>query len=168
MQRQTQRQTSTRNLDPAEILMPAVPIQNCPIATSLGVLGRKWTMLIIRDLGMRKIQRFNQLLGSISGLTPRILSIRLKELEKEGFIQRANSGGRPNGVHWSLTEKGVDTIPILIQFVAFGSKWYANRVFADQTPRSLAEVYPRWDTGEMGIKMEHRQAPLRSTVSSSI
>jgi DNA-binding HxlR family transcriptional regulator len=54
----------------------------CPIKTSLGVLGKKWTMLIIRDIGVYKITRFNRLLESIEGITPRVLSMRLKELEK--------------------------------------------------------------------------------------
>jgi len=68
-------------------MMPRVNFMKCPIKTSLGVLGKKWTMLIIRDIGVYKITRFNRLLESITGLTPRILSIRLKQLEKEGFIE---------------------------------------------------------------------------------
>ena len=127
----------------AQILIPAVPLKNCPIATSFGVLGKKWTILIIRDISMRKIQRFSELLRSIRGLTPRILSMRLKELEKEGFIERTEERRNPKLVRWDLT-KG-RTLPILMQFVAFGSKWYAERVFEDQTPRSLKEVYPKWE-----------------------
>ncbi len=68
------------------IIRPQVKIVNCPIKTSLGVLGKKWTMLIIRDIGFLKIKRFNRILESIPGLTPRVLSMRLKELEKEGII----------------------------------------------------------------------------------
>jgi len=129
----------------AQMLIPAVSLKNCPIATSLGVLGKKWTILIIRDISMRKIQRFSELLRSINGLTPRILSMRLKELEKEGFIKRTEEKRSPKLVRWDLTEKGIDAIPILMQFVAFGSKWYAERVFEDQMPRSLKEVYPKWE-----------------------
>jgi DNA-binding HxlR family transcriptional regulator len=51
------------------------------------VLGKKWTILIIRDIGVRKISRFNRILKSIPGLTPRVLSMRLKELEMEGLIE---------------------------------------------------------------------------------
>jgi DNA-binding HxlR family transcriptional regulator len=74
--------------NPSDLLNPAVPIKNCPIATSLGVLGRKWTILILRDISMMKLERFNQLLKATPGLTPRILSHRLSELEKEGMIER--------------------------------------------------------------------------------
>ena len=128
-----------------DMLVPAVPLMNCPIATSLGVLGRKWTILIIRDIGMRKVQRFSELLRSIHGLTPRILSMRLKELEKEGLIKRIEERNSPRLVRWELTEKGIDTLPILMDFVAFGSKWYADKVFEDQTPRTLQEVFPQWN-----------------------
>ena len=66
-------------------IWPQVKFIKCPIRTSLGVLGKKWTILIIRDIGFLKINRFNRLLESIQGLTPRVLSMRLKELEKEDF-----------------------------------------------------------------------------------
>lgn len=69
------------------LIQPQVKFISCPIRASLGVLGKKWTILIIRDIGVRKIGRFNRILESIHGLTPRVLSIRLKELEKEGLIE---------------------------------------------------------------------------------
>jgi DNA-binding HxlR family transcriptional regulator len=68
-------------------------------------------MLIIRDIGVYKITRFNRLLESIPGLTPRVLSMRLKELEKEGFIECAEEKRSPMIVQWRLTEKGKDTLP---------------------------------------------------------
>ena len=125
----------------------------CPIKTSLGVLGKKWTMLIIRDIGVYKITRFNRLLESIAGITPRVLSMRLKELEKKGYIERAEEKRSPMIVQWRLTEKGKDTLPILMQLVAFGSKWYSNIVFEDKMPRKLNEIFPNPQVREiiMGI-----------------
>jgi DNA-binding HxlR family transcriptional regulator len=76
-----------RKSDKEIIIQPQVKFVNCPIRTSLGILGKKWTILIIRDIGVRKINRFNRILESIPGLTPRVLSMRLKELEKEGLIE---------------------------------------------------------------------------------
>src|SRR5215472_673204 len=76
-----------------KILRPDVKFQTCPIKASMGVLGRKWAMLVLRDIGFRKIDRFNRLLESIQGLTPRVLSMRLKELEEDGIIQRAVENG---------------------------------------------------------------------------
>ena len=134
-------------------MIPQVSFMKCPIKTSLGVLGKKWTMLIIRDIGVYKITRFNHLLESIKGITPRVLSMRLKELEKKGYIERAEERRSPMIVQWRLTEKGKDTLPILMQLVAFGSKWYSNVVFEDKKPRKLTEIFPNPQVREiiMGI-----------------
>ena len=69
--------------------------------------------------------------------------MRLKELEKKGFIERAEEKRSPMIVQWRLTEKGKDTLPILMQLVAFGSKWYSDIVFEDKLPRKLTEVFPQ-------------------------
>jgi DNA-binding HxlR family transcriptional regulator len=105
------------------------------------VLGKKWTMLVLRDVGLRKVNRFNRLLESIDGITPRILSRRLRELETYGFIERAEVKDSPKIVQWALTEKGRDALPVLLQLVTFGSKWQAKDVFKDKKPRSPAELF---------------------------
>jgi DNA-binding HxlR family transcriptional regulator len=130
-------------------IRPQVKFVQCPIRTSLGVLGKKWTMLILRDIGLLKIVRFNRILESIPGLTPRVLSWRLRELEDEGYIECAEGKGQPLMVVWMLTEKGRDTMPILIQLTAFGSKWHADVVFEDKRPRSLNEIFPQPEARRM-------------------
>jgi DNA-binding HxlR family transcriptional regulator len=130
-------------------IRPQVKFVQCPIRTSLGVLGKKWTMLILRDIGLLKIVRFNRILESIPGLTPRVLSWRLRELEDEGYIECAEGKGQPLMVVWMLTEKGRDTMPILIQLTAFGSKWHADVVFEDKRPRSLNEIFPQPEARKM-------------------
>lgn len=124
-------------------MVPAAPLMNCPIATSLGVLGRKWALLVIRDIAMRKTERFSELMKTIPGITQRVLSMRLKELSEAGIITKIKDGGSPRRVRWKLTEKGWDTLPILMSYISFGSKWYAERVFADQSPRKASQVYPQ-------------------------
>jgi len=123
--------------------VPQVKFKRCPIMTSLGVLGRKWTMLIIREIGFKKIDRFNRLAESIPGISPRVLAMRLKELKKEEFIESVTEKTSPKILRWRLTEKGKDTLPILMRFVAFGSKWYPEVVFEDKKRRTLKEVYPQ-------------------------
>jgi DNA-binding HxlR family transcriptional regulator len=126
----------------SEWLLSGVRFAQCPIKTSLGVLGKKWTMLVLRDIGILGVDRFNRLLDSIPGLTPRVLSMRLKELEKQGFIHCIEDGKKsPIVVRWTLTEKGRDAIPILLQLTAFGSKWHADVVFDDKTPRRPEELF---------------------------
>jgi DNA-binding HxlR family transcriptional regulator len=126
----------------SEWLLPGVNFAQCPIKTSLGVLGKKWTLLVLRDIGILGVDRFNRILDSIPGLTPRVLSMRLKELEKEGFIKCIEKEKPPMVVvRWALTEKGRDILPILLQYTAFGSKWHADVVFEDKAPRKLNEVF---------------------------
>jgi DNA-binding HxlR family transcriptional regulator len=130
-------------------IWPHIKFVKCPIRASLGVLGKKWTLLIIRDIGFLKINRFNRILESIQGLTPRILSMRLKELEREGFVECAKKKRSPMMVQWRLTEKGKDTLPILMQLTAFGSKWYSDIVFEDKRPRRLNEIFPQPEAREI-------------------
>jgi DNA-binding HxlR family transcriptional regulator len=84
-QKQKQQEQSASNYERA--IIPQASFIECPIKASLKVLGKKWTILIIRDIGVYKVARFNRLLESVSGITARVLSMRLKELEKEGFIE---------------------------------------------------------------------------------
>lgn len=127
--------------------------QQCPIKASMGVFGRKWTMLLLRDVGFRKIDRFNHLLESIPGLTPRVLSMRLKELEKDGIIKKIQDETSQGIVRWALTEKGEDALPILMRLIAFGSKWYARDVFEDRVPRSLNEIFTKPEAQEIVQKL---------------
>ena len=125
----------------SEWLLPGVNFAQCPIRASLGVLGKKWALLVLRDIGILGVDRFNRILDSSPGLTPGVLSMRLRELEKEGFIECIEKEKSPMVVRWALTEKGRDILPILLQYTAFGSKWHADVVFEDRTPRKLNEVF---------------------------
>jgi DNA-binding HxlR family transcriptional regulator len=144
-------QSELVNKDDERAIWPQVKFVQCPIRTSLGVLGKKWTMLILRDIGFLKIVRFNRILDSIPGLTPRVLSMRLRELEDEGFIECVGGKRQPLMVVWTLTEKGRDTMPILMQLTAFGSKWHADVVFKDKKPRDLHEIFPQTEVRNLAI-----------------
>jgi DNA-binding HxlR family transcriptional regulator len=121
---------------------PAVKFQACPILVTMGVLGKKWTFLILRDIALLKINRFNQIRRSLPGLTSRVLVMRLHELEACGLIEATIVKVSPRVVEWALTGKGKDTIPILMSIMAFGIKWYAEEVFGDYQPRTMSELYP--------------------------
>lgn len=125
-----------------EAVLPAVKFKNCPIKVTIGVLGKKWTLLILRDLALLKIRRFNEIRRSLPGLTSRVLIMRLHELEECGLIEAVVLKDRPRVVEWVLTEKGEDTVPILMSIISFGTKWYADEVFEDGRSRTLKEVYP--------------------------
>ena len=94
---------------------------------------------MLRDIALYQAQRFNQMMRATPGLTKRVLAMRLHELEQEGLIVRVVH--RHKYTKWSLTEKGLDVLPILMTLVQFGSTWHADRVFADRRARSLREVF---------------------------
>jgi DNA-binding HxlR family transcriptional regulator len=123
-------------------ILPTVPFKSCPIQTSLGVLGKKWTMLILRDIGFLKVDRFNHILRVTPGLTPRVLSMRLRQLESDGYIAPMELQSNPPLVRWGLTKKGEDALPVLLSLIEFGSKWYSEEVFADKRPRTVKELFP--------------------------
>ncbi|MGE5634162.1 MAG: winged helix-turn-helix transcriptional regulator [Deltaproteobacteria bacterium] len=77
--------------------------------------------------------------------------MRLKELEKECLIEciEKKKSPAPMMVLWRLTEKGKDTLPILMQMVAFSSKWYADIIFEDKMPRKFSEIFPHQKAREM-------------------
>ncbi len=118
-----------------------VEFSSCPVEASLGVLGRKWALLVLRDIAMFRADRFNDMLRRTPGMTKRVLAMRLSELERAGFIYRKEHG--PKFTRWSLTEKGWDTLPVLMTLVEFGAKWHADRVFADGVARPLDAVFDR-------------------------
>ena len=116
-----------------------VEFLSCPVQASLKVLGREWAFLVLTSIALFRANRFNDMLRAMPGLSKRLLTMRLSELERAGFIVRAES--RRGYVRWELTAKGADVVPILLTMVRFGAKWYADEVFTDRTPRPLGEIF---------------------------
>src|SRR5713226_6844325 len=92
--------------------------KQCLVGMDLAALGKKWTFHIIRNIGVLHIDRFNQILRSLPGLTPRMLIMRLNELEERGLIRPVIIREKPRFVRWVLTEKGRDTMPIAEGYVS--------------------------------------------------
>ncbi len=121
-----------------------VDFVNCPVETSMGILGKKWTLAILRDVGAYGVDRFSRLRKSLPGIPSKVLATRLKQLEGEGFLRRTTERATPpKVVRWSLTEKGVDALRVGMALAAFGARWYADRIFGDKRPRRMTEVYSR-------------------------
>ncbi|HVH15440.1 MAG TPA: helix-turn-helix domain-containing protein [Candidatus Angelobacter sp.] len=108
-----------------------------PIKPYLGVLGRKWALLILADIGLRRVDRFSGLLRSNPKLNSRILSRRLRELQEAGMITRREKNLTPRPVRWTMTEKGMDILPAIIRLIAFRARWNAENPFHGKPPRRL-------------------------------
>lgn len=92
----------------------------CPIEKTLKVIGSKWTVLILRDL-MEGTRRFGQLRDSLSGISPKTLSARLKELERARIVQRQVYPEVPPRVEYSLSARGHSLSSILEAMRDWGS-----------------------------------------------
>jgi DNA-binding HxlR family transcriptional regulator len=112
---------------------------SCPVQASLRVLGREWAFLVLTSIALFRANRYNDMVRAMPGLSRRLLSMRLEELERAGFIVRAER--RRGLVRWELTAKGADVVPILVTMVQFGAKWYADELFDDRTPHALGEIF---------------------------
>ena len=117
-----------------------VAMEGCPIVASLGVLGKKWALVLLRDAAFFGRTRFSDYLKANEALTPRVLSRRLKELVSDGLFDRVE--GAQGEVSYRLTEKGRDAIPILSAFFQYGAKHHPKGVFVDGRSHGLGEVFP--------------------------
>jgi DNA-binding HxlR family transcriptional regulator len=95
---------------------------SCPVCRTADIVCAKWTLLIVRDLAEGR-SRFCELERSLSGISPRTLSLRLRELEQEGVVERQTFPEVPPRVEYALTDKGRALLPIIDDMRAFGEQW---------------------------------------------
>lgn len=110
-------------------------LKSCPIETTFRIIGKKWTVLIIREI-LRGHKQFNRFMGNIVGITPKVLTERLRELERLGIIKREIISGYPIRVEYSLTEIGRGFEPVMLSAASFSMKYMPRVVFKDGKPRS--------------------------------
>jgi DNA-binding HxlR family transcriptional regulator len=94
----------------------------CPIAEAAKLLGDKWTLIVLRDLAKGSC-RFKELEHSGEGISPSILTARLRELEERGLVNRKSYAEIPPRVEYTLTPKGQDAGPVVEALRAYGEKW---------------------------------------------
>jgi len=96
--------------------------QACPIARTLDIVGDRWKLLLIRDL-RRGQTRFADLLTTLRGISPTVLSERLQSLERDGIVERRIYSEHPPRAEYTLTEKGHSLAPVLQAFYAWGTEY---------------------------------------------
>lgn len=93
----------------------------CPIAHSTGLVGDRWSILIVRELLMGQT-RFQDLQAQTDA-TSQMLAARLKRLEADGLIERRAYSQRPLRHEYRLTPKGVDLMPVILALRTWGEAW---------------------------------------------
>ena len=93
----------------------------CPIASSLDIIGDKWSLLIIRDMLIKHKKTFKEISDSDEKIAPSILSARLKLLESYKLIFKTKMTDNKKENIYLLTEKGIRLAPIIIEFSLWGN-----------------------------------------------
>ncbi len=96
-------------------------IYGCPVEVTLDVLGGKWKTVIMRYLSKQTL-RYSQLQQRMPNITQRILTLQLKELERDGMIRRTEFDERVKRVEYSLTDYGKSVEPILELMCEWGKQ----------------------------------------------
>ena len=101
--------------------MSATDSYDQALEATMSVIDGRWKATIIRKLAREGSPlRFNQLMSRIPGISPRILTLHLRELEQDGVILRDVVSTSPKYVEYSLTDRGMMLIPILDQLAEWG------------------------------------------------
>ena len=116
-------------------------MKTCPLEISLNIIGKKFTIHIVRNMLLLKQKRFNEFLNSMEGISTKTLSLRLKEMEDAGLINRKIIEKRPLKVEYSLTEKGEALAPIMIQMANFSMHWESKKVFKNKKPSTVKDTF---------------------------
>ncbi len=94
---------------------------NCGVVKTIKIIGSKWTILILHTL-CSGTMRFGELQRTLEGISPKTLSLRLQELEKEGIVMKKIFTEVPLRVEYSLTKKGITLKEIFDKMDAWGRK----------------------------------------------
>lgn len=101
----------------------------CPLTNAMSVIGGKWKIVILGHLS-KKEKRFGELNRAIQGVTQKMLTQQLRELEKDGIVHREIYKEIPPKVEYSLTDFGRSLEPIVNQLWAFGEEIIENKTKA--------------------------------------
>ena len=110
--------------------------QFCGLARSLDRVGDRWALLIVREL-LLDDRTFRDLEAALGGISPSLLTQRLKELTADGIVRRNEAPQRSKSVEYSLTDAGRSLERVIVELIRWGSRWMLDGPGVDQ-------VDPRW------------------------
>jgi DNA-binding HxlR family transcriptional regulator len=96
---------------------------HCPINFSQETFGDRWSLLIIRDLMFKGKQYYGEILASDEKISTNILAARLDKLEQVGLITKSIDEENHSKKIYSLTPKGIDLMPMLLEMIAWAAKY---------------------------------------------
>ncbi len=97
----------------------------CPVVESIYTIGNKWTLVIIHNL-MKEPKRFNELKNCIHGISSKVLTENLCDLQKKGIIEKKTNIDQPDKIEYVLTNKGEDLRKVMAEIRCWGEKWLVS------------------------------------------
>lgn len=97
-------------------------LPECPVATSVQLIGSKWKLLILRNL-LARPWRFNELRKSLEGISQKVLTDSLRSMEEDGLVARTAYDEKPPRVEYSLTALGRSLSPVLEAMRIWGENY---------------------------------------------
>ena len=97
-------------------------LPECPVATTVQLIGSKWKLLILRNL-LQRPWRFNELKRSLDGISQKVLTDSLRSMEEDGLITRTVYQEVPPHVEYALSETGESMRPILMAMQSWGTNY---------------------------------------------
>jgi DNA-binding HxlR family transcriptional regulator len=134
----------------------------CPINLTLEVLGDKWSLLILRDMMFGRKRHFRELLKSEERISSNILADRLRRLVEQGILTKADDPTHKQKAVYSLTEQGVELLPVLAQMAVWGRKYLPVTEELGIRAQLLDEGGPAlWNEFMSELRETHLGAPAR-------
>ena len=97
-------------------------LPECPVATTVQLIGNKWKLLIIRNL-LDRPQRFTELKNGVPGISQKVLADNLRAMESDGIVSREVFAEVPPRVIYSLTDIGQSLLPIIDAMADWGNSY---------------------------------------------
>ncbi|UCD02947.1 MAG: helix-turn-helix transcriptional regulator [Candidatus Aenigmatarchaeota archaeon] len=117
--------------------------KRCPVYNTAGFIGKRWTILILTELykGRKKWKRYSEVKGMLPGITPKMLAMRFKELEKEGMITRKlSTKSFPVKSEYSLTSMGEDFVSVIKQMRKWAIRWNVKNSHCESASCAACEI----------------------------
>jgi DNA-binding HxlR family transcriptional regulator len=142
------------------------PRSYCPINLSLELFGDAWTLLVLRDMMFAGKRHFRELMQSDERISSNILADRLARLVEHGLLTRSDDPTHKQKAIYSLTEKAIALLPIVVQIGAWGSRWVPDAKKLDGPARKVLRQIQEGGPTLWAARMEELRAEhLRSSAA---
>jgi DNA-binding HxlR family transcriptional regulator len=134
------------------------PRSHCPINLSLEIFGDTWTLLVLRDMMFGGKRHFREFLESDEHISSNILADRLARLTESGVLVKADDPTHKQKAIYSLTEKGIALLPIIVQIGAWGSRWVPDAKKLEPAARRVVRAIQEEGPGGWSKRMDALRA----------